>query len=161
MQTMMVKSLISVAGRPAAGCRSLCPVLCSVLCSMLWLAKQILLLIVAIQLAAPAGWCCRLNGEASATAGRTVRRCCALHDSPHSPQRPASTQSCCCPKAATVAKSVEAPAGDDSAAELAALPDLDVTSGPRLAKSVLSRRTSGWIEHRSCARHVELCVWLC
>jgi hypothetical protein len=35
--------------------------LCSVVCTMFWLVKQVLLVLVAIQLAAPAGWCCRLG----------------------------------------------------------------------------------------------------
>ena len=157
MQTMMVSSPGSIVQRLAAGFRSLS----LALCAMFWLTKQILLLIVAIQLAAPAGWCCRAEMQSSASGERTVRRCCAQHDSPRSSPRPVSGHTCCCPKAATVAKSVVVPAGDDSSASPGFSLSSAVAPAPRLAKSVLSRRSSGWIEHRSCARHVELCVWRC
>jgi hypothetical protein len=145
---------------------------CSVVCAMCWLVKHVLLFVVAVQLAAPAGWCCRLIPASSGPTqdaghkqgvGQTqvpIRKCCAQHRPAQAPQ-PVSANFCCCPKAATLAKSVAAPNESESATE--SLVDVNWPS-----------RRLGWpsndralryslqsIDRRDCPRHLELCVWLC
>lgn len=132
----------------------------SVVCAMCWLMKHLLLVVVAVQLAAPAGWCCKLTPVAACHTETSVRRCCAHHGPSQSPL-PVSVNFCCCPKAATLAKSVAAPARSESASAL--LFDWNVPS-PESGWATVDRSlrySQQSVDRRIWSRQVELCVWLC
>lgn len=132
----------------------------SVVCAMCWLVKHILLVVVAVQLAAPAGWCCRLTPAAGCETKAAVRKCCAPHGPAEAPL-PVSANFCCCPKAATLAKTVEAPGSQESDESLP-----PPTHEPRRFSSgaILDRSLHyafQAISRQGGSRHVELCLWLC
>jgi hypothetical protein len=137
----------------------------SVVCTMFWLVKQVLLVLVAIQLAAPAGWCCRLAPPeqfcgAVGASQAPVRRCCASHQAPAAP-RPVSDNHCCCPKAATLAKPVGSPEQDSQPSQL--LPcstSFSVRTGPTFNQRFLVRSLQSH-ERQSGPIQAELCLWLC
>lgn len=133
----------------------------TVVCAMCWLVKHILLVVVAVQLAAPAGWCCRLTPVAACETKATVRKCCAQHGSSEAPL-PVSANFCCCPKAATLAKAVTAPGPQES--DEALLPQLHTSGrfsvGVRLNHRALHSAFQA-VSRQGGSRHLELCRWLC
>lgn len=139
--------------------------LCSVVCTMFWLVKQVLLVLVAIQLAAPAGWCCRLGPteQACGSVGQAqapVRRCCANHQTPATP-RPVSDNHCCCPKAATLAKQVGSPERDSEPSQiLLCQPGFPVRTAQNLNQHFMVRSLQSH-ERQSGPIQADLCLWLC
>ncbi|MFN9198212.1 MAG: hypothetical protein ACK5WR_09085 [Planctomycetaceae bacterium] len=132
----------------------------TVVCAMCWLVKHILLVVVAVQLAAPAGWCCRLTPAAACETKAAVRRCCAQHGPAEAPL-PVSANFCCCPKAATLAKTVEAPGTQGSAEGLRP----EMHGARRFSSGSIAERSLHYafqaISRQGGSRHVELCLWLC
>lgn len=122
------------------------------------LLKHLILLLLTVQLAAPAGWCCwgTLRPQSQAVAAQ-ARPCCAARESRGPARQIPARATCCCPKVGlrpALFQEGQMPAGDD-------VIDSVRFDHPAGLEPVSVREVALIHSAPRCARHVFLCVWTC
>ncbi|RPI80605.1 MAG: hypothetical protein EHM42_11890 [Planctomycetaceae bacterium] len=120
--------------------------------------KQLLLFLLAVQLAAPAGSCCWSTGQRSPQRNLVAgRACCAASGQCTPRETPPARTDCCCPKIAIRPVPFDSGLTVDWAAGMAVPPGSHDLLRQIDSRARVTRHETG----PECARHVLFCVWNC